>query len=52
MCVDTPHLTSHRGQKGNFTLEIGILIVAIIFLISFYQNDLDVVMIKSIGYKP
>ena len=56
MCVDTPlcnlHLTSHRWQKGNFTLEIGILIVVIRSLISFHQNDLDVVTIKSIGHKP
>ena len=43
-----PHLILHGGLKSNFTLEMGILIVAIRSLISFHQNDLDVVMIKSI----
>ena len=38
--------------KGNFTLEIGILILTIRSLISFHQNDLDVVTIKSTGHKP
>ena len=53
--VDTsfcnPPLTSHGGQKGNFTLKICILILVIISLISFHQNDLDVVTIKSTGHK-
>ena len=38
--------------KGNFALEICILILAIRYLISFHQNDLDVVTIKSTGHKP
>jgi len=33
-------------------LEIGILIVAIKSLISFNQNDLDVLTIKLTGHKP
>ena len=47
-----PYLTSHEGQKGNFTLKIYILILAIRSLISFHQNDLDVVTVKSTGHKP
>ena len=54
--VDTPfcnlHLTSHGGYKGNFALGICILILAIRSLISFHQNDLDVVTIKSTSHKP
>ena len=56
LTVDTPfcilHLTLQGEENGNFTLEIGILIVAIRSLILFHQNDLDVVTIKLTGYKP
>ena len=37
---------------GNFTLKICILILVIRFLISFHQNDLDVVMIKLTSHTP
>ena len=41
-----------KGKKGNFALEICILILVIRSLISFHQNDLDIITIKSTGHKP
>ena len=53
--VDTlfcnPYLTSHRGLKSNFTLEIIILILTIRSLISFHQRNLDDVTIKLTSHK-
>ena len=57
MWLLTPHFVTRiephlEGKNGNFALEIYILILVIRSLISFHKNDLDVVTIKSINYKP
>ena len=41
-----------KERNDNFTLEICILILVIRSLISFHQNDLNIVTIKSTGHEP